>query len=296
MMLDASTLSRPLFDHQQVDLDAAERVTYVLEQSFRYDYDAPVSSLRHRLVAVPPSRHGDQHRRGHRVEVAGADASRRLRRDGRGNTVVQFRAEQVNGGTLEFRVAALLQRVRDDGLPVLPQSALHRRDLLTPTVLTRPDERLRDWARELTEDADTTVERAERMCAAVHSAMTYQYGITSVGTSAAQALDGGRGVCQDYAHILLALCHVAQVPARYVSGHLLGQGGTHAWVEVVVPEADHAVAVPLDPCNGRRAGSRYVTVATGRDYRDVAPTSGSYVGTSASRLTASRRVGVLEAA
>jgi len=295
-MLDDSTLARPLFDHQTVDLDAAETVTYVLEQKFRYDYDAPVSSLRHKLVVVPPARHGSQHLRAHRVEVDGVTARRRLRRDGRGNTVVQFQADRIEGGAVEFRIAALLQRVRDEGLPVLPAAALHRRDLLAPTVLTRPDERLRDWAAELVEADDTPLERAERMSAAVHAEMTYQYGITSVGTPAAQALAGGRGVCQDYAHILLALCHVAEMPARYVSGHLLGQGGTHAWVEVVVPAGDHAVAVPLDPCNGRRAGSRYVTVATGRDYRDVAPTSGSYVGTSAGRLTASRRVGVLEAA
>ena len=62
-----------------------------------------------------------------------------------------------------------------------------------------------------------------------------QYGVTSVRTTAAQALAGGRGVCQDFAHVMLALCHIVGLPARYVSGHLLGQGGTHAWVEVVVP-------------------------------------------------------------
>jgi transglutaminase-like putative cysteine protease len=101
---------------------------------------------------------------------------------------------------------------------------------------------------------------------------------------------------------MLALCHLLRLPARYVSGHLLGQGGTHAWVEVVVPEAhgevpeaQGAVAIAFDPCNGRRAGSGYVTVATGRDYADVAPTSGSYVGTARGRLTAGRRVGILAA-
>ena len=95
--------------------------------------------------------------------------------------------------------------------------------------------------------------------------------------------------------MMLALCHLLGLPARYVSGHLIGQGGTHAWVEVVIPRARDAIAVPFDPCHGRR-GSSYVTVATGRDYSDVAPTSGSYVGTSGSRLTARRRVGVLAAA
>ena len=71
--------------------------------------------------------------------------------------------------------------------------------------------------------------------------------------------------------MMLALCHLLGLPARYVSGHLLGQGGTHAWVEVIVARADEAMAVAFDPCNGRRAGAGYVTVATGRDYGDVAP-------------------------
>jgi transglutaminase-like putative cysteine protease len=91
---------------------------------------------------------------------------------------------------------------------------------------------------------------------------------------------------------MLALCHVVGMPARYVSGHLLGQGGTHAWVEVVVPNRDGAVAVAFDPCHGRRANAGYLTIATGRDYADVAPTSGSYVGAPGGRLTASRQVGV----
>jgi transglutaminase-like putative cysteine protease len=81
-----------------------------------------------------------------------------------------------------------------------------------------------------------------------------------------------------------------------VSGHLLGQGGTHAWVEVIVPRGEQAAAVAFDPCNGRRTDGGYVTVATGRDYADVAPVSGSYFGPAAGRLTAGRRVGVLTAA
>jgi transglutaminase-like putative cysteine protease len=130
----------------------------------------------------------------------------------------------------------------------------------------------------------------------VHAAIGYEFGPTSVRTPAAEALAIGRGVCQDFAHVMLALCHIVRLPARYVSGHLLGQGGTHAWVEAIVPAATGAVAVAFDPCNGRRANSGYVTVATGRDYSDVAPTSGSYLGTSRGSLTTSRRVGVLAAA
>ena len=92
---------------------------------------------------------------------------------------------------------------------------------------------------------------------------------------------------------MLAVCHAAGVPARYVSGHLLGQlGGSHAWVEALVPDGDHARALGLDPSNGCRAGPRHLPVAVGRDYLDVAPTSGRYSGGATGRLTCSKHAGV----
>lgn len=294
MMLDEQVLSAPLVDHRDLDLEAAGRVTYLLEQSFRYDYESPVAALRHRLVVVPKLRHGSQYRRAHLLAVTGATASRRIRRDSRGNVVALLQAAHV-ASSVEFRVAAILERVGREAPPALPALALRSPGLLRPTALTAPDERLRSLAAGLT-GCDSPVEQAERICALVHSALDYQHGLTSVATTAAEALAGGRGVCQDFAHVMLSVCHLVGRPARYVSGHLLGQGGTHAWVEVVVPRGDEAVALAFDPCNGRRAGKDYVTIATGRDYRDVAPTSGSYLGTSRASLTCDRRVGVLAAA
>ena len=308
MMLDPSVLRAPVLDHRRLDLAAARRVSYVLEQSFRYEYDAPVKSLQQRLVIVPPPRHGNQYLRAHRLEVDGARVRRRVRRDADGNVIAWLRAEHVPHA-IEFRLAAVVERVRDDGPTVLAASALRSPRLLRPTPLTAADERLRAMAADIVpETARPGVpatagarpgepeEIAEQICAVVSKAITYKYGVTSVTTTAAGALAAGRGVCQDFAHVMLALCHLVQLPARYVSGHLLGQGGTHAWVEVIVPRAEHAEAIAFDPCNGRRTDGGYVTVATGRDYSDVAPTSGSYVGTSFGRLTADRRVAVLAAA
>jgi transglutaminase-like putative cysteine protease len=299
MMLDASLLHAPVLDHRGLDLGAARCVSYVLEQSFRYEYDAPVESLRQRLVIVPPARHGNQYLRAHRLEVTGAKVRRRVRRDAAGNVVAWLRAERVPH-SIEFRLAAVLERIRDDGPAVLEAGALHSPRLLRPTLLTAADARLRAMAADIVpvtaRPGEDPEETAERICAAVFDAITYEYGITTVTTTAAEALAAGRGVCQDFAHVMLALCHLLRLPARYVSGHLLGQGGTHAWVEVIVPRAGHAEAIAFDPCHGRRTDGGYVTVATGRDYSDVAPTSGSYVGTSPGRLTAGRRVGVLAAA
>jgi transglutaminase-like putative cysteine protease len=301
-MLNAELLSAPLLDHRALDLDAADRVTYLLQQSFRYDYAEPVAALRQRLVVVPPSRHGSQHRRAHTLTAAGARARRYLSRDRHGNVIAWWRAERV-AEAVEFRLAAVVERVRGDGPPVLPAEALRSPALLAPTRLTAPDPRLRDLAARAAADAGDAgggaggpAERAERVCQLVHEAVSYQHGVTTVRTTAAQALAAGRGVCQDSAHVMLAVCRILGLPTRYVSGHLLGEGGTHAWTEVIVPHGAAATAVAFDPCNGRRAGGGYVTVATGRDYSDVAPTSGSYVGTADSRLTTGRRVGVLAAA
>ena len=101
-----------------------------------------------------------------------------------------------------------------------------------------------------------------------------------------------RGVCQDYAHIMAALCRLHGIAARYVSGHLLGEGGTHAWVEVLLPgpTADEAIVVPFDPTHGRRAGLSYLTIAVGRDYADVAPTSGTFTASYGGQLSARKHV------
>jgi len=297
MKLDPSVLSAPVLDHRRLDLSAARRVRYVLEQRFRYEYDAPVRELRQRLVIVPPARHGNQRRLAHKLEVAGAPARRRVRQDADGNVVAWLEAESVSHA-IEFRLAAVLERVSDDGPTVLAAEALRNPRLLRPTPLTAADDRLRAMAAAIAAESagDTAEETAERASEAVSRAISYVDGVTAVTTTAAEALAGGQGVCQDYAHVMLALCHVLRLPARYVSGHLLGQGGTHAWVEVITARGDHAEAIALDPCNGRRTDGGYVTIATGRDYSDVAPTSGSYCGTGAGRLTTGRRVGVLDAA
>jgi transglutaminase-like putative cysteine protease len=92
---------------------------------------------------------------------------------------------------------------------------------------------------------------------------------------------------------MLALCRACGLPARYVSGHLVGEGGTHAWVEVVLPTRDgtgDAIAWTFDPTHASRGGLNYVTIAVGGDYSDVAPTSGTYVAPVRGRLSTRKRV------
>ena len=94
---------------------------------------------------------------------------------------------------------------------------------------------------------------------------------------------------------MLALCRLCGLPARYVSGHLLGEGGTHAWVEVLVPHPRTRVAARRRRSTRRTTrapGLRYITVAVGRDYGDVAPTSGTFEGPFGGELTTHKRAAV----
>jgi len=271
------------------ELRHTSRLTYVLQQRFLYTYDAPVRDLNHRLVVVPPRRHGDQCRRRHSITVHAVDARTTHRRDTAGNTVTRSRVPLVPD-RVEFMVEAVVERVGPPTDALLPAAALTDPRLQRPTRLTAADPAIHELAAAMAgADGRAT---AERFCAYVHEAISYVHGVTAVDTTAAEALAGGRGVCQDAAHVMIALCRAAGLPARYVSGHLLGEGGTHAWVEVIVADAAGARAMAFDPSTGRRAGRDYLTVATGRDYADVAPTSGTYVGGARGTLTATKRIGI----
>ncbi len=264
-------------------LMSAEVVRYRLRQRFAYTYEGHAYDLRHRLVVVPPSVHGDQRLRLGSVEVTSPDAEVVWRADEDGNRTTTVRLAVVPE-SVEMLVSVMVERGGESEL--LSSSVLRDTRMLRPTRLTQPDERLRSLAREhAVADAEET---AERICELVPSLVAYNYGITTIDTTAAEALAGGVGVCQDQAHVMISMCRSVGVRARYVSGHLIGQGGTHAWVEILVPDGLGARAIAFDPCHGRRADRRYVTIATGRDYRDVAPTSGSYSGNARGELSTTR--------
>lgn len=126
----------------------------------------------------------------------------------------------------------------------------------------------------------------------VRSRLTYRKGSTEVTSTAADALNGGTGVCQDYTHLMLAILRGMGIPARYVSGYLhpssdadIGTtaiGESHAWVEAWAGEW-----WGVDPTHGRPVGERHVVVGRGRDYGDVAPLKGIYHGAPATAMNVS---------
>jgi transglutaminase-like putative cysteine protease len=156
-------------------------------------------------------------------------------------------------------------------------------EYLGETQITAADDAIRRAAREL-RGARTPAVALARLGEWLRSRVAYETGTTSVSTTAIEVLRAGRGVCQDYAHLGIALLRSAGIPARYASGYLypdqLGgevgvthRGESHAWLEAWVGDWH-----PLDPTSGSSVAERHVLVARGRDYDDVAPLKGVYHG------------------
>ncbi len=285
-----------LLDHRGVDWSRVERTVYLIHQRLRYEYPGPIDDLDHCLMIVPPERHGDQRRLAYRLVVSDAGAETTCGQDDFGNLVLEVRAARVDR-SIDFEAWIAVERRRDHGQRRIHTASLADPRWLQPSSLTQPNAALRQAAAGQAATGARGLDLADLINERVHRAIRYASGVTGIRTTAARALALGRGVCQDYAHVMLAICRLCGLPARYVSGHLLGEGGTHAWVEVLLPAPEapgETVAIPFDPTHGRRAGLSYLTVAVGRDYLDVPPTSGTFRASYRGHLSARKRVGLTE--
>lgn len=214
-----------------------------------------------------------------RIDVD-CDASLRQGRDGYGNIThmlyvdrpIQVLRISVAGRVLTENVAGIVQGLTGDLPPQI---------FLRPTHLTSSGEALSWLASSLKEEGGTTLEMLHRLNAMLHGRLGFDTCATRVETTAEQAFATGHGVCQDFAHIFIAVARLLGVPARYVSGHLFRRDGAH------MQEAAHAWAeawieglgwVGFDPTNGISADDAYVRVACGLDYREAAPFAGARQG------------------
>ena len=125
---------------------------------------------------------------------------------------------------------------------------------------------------------------------AIYDSFAYETGVTRADSPIDVVLKARKGVCQDFAHVMVTICRAWGVPARYVSGYLFTDrkrgdrsdpDATHAWVEVFLPSLRW---IGLDPTNNTIAGERHIACAIGRDYSDVPPSRGVYKGEAESQL------------
>ena len=163
-------------------------------------------------------------------------------------------------------------------------------DFTHPSALVRPSPALAAFVeRHRIAPLDDPLESLLQLSHALHHCLHYIPGSTSAESPVEHILETGRGVCQDYTHLMLAIARSWGIPARYVSGYLHStQSGeqalnnaTHAWVECRLPELGW---VGFDPTNQHLAGTGNVCIAIGRDYRDVSPTRGVRQGGGATHL------------
>lgn len=135
----------------------------------------------------------------------------------------------------------------------------------------------------------TPTETANTVMQELRKRFIYQSGATNVNTTAEEALILGKGVCQDFAHMQIAVCRALSVPARYVVGMQEGTGETHAWVEVY----DNGIWVGIDPTNNKMVDDRYLTLSHGRDFGDCGINRGLFVGGGTQQQTIVASVKVL---
>ena len=295
-LLDSPPEQVALLDHRSVAWQHVCLSRYWMQQSFQYVYPGPIRELRQRLIVVPASEYGDQRVAAFDLRVSTPGASTSSATDSFGNRVFYIYAPEASTEvTFETRLVIERDLCDPNRLWVAHEQAAR---FLQPTALTASSPAIAAVTQQLWAQFPAPLAFAEAVNSWVYSAMHYGSGFTTVSTTAAEALEIGQGLCQDYAHIMLAICRAARIPARYVSGHMLGEGGSHAWVEVLLPRENSTdlFAIAFDPTNHRRATPIYITVAVGRDYHDVAPTSGSFVAPYSGHLTASKRAGLTHVA
>ena len=150
--------------------------------------------------------------------------------------------------------------------------------------------------------ASSVQEMVAAVVADVRETLVYQQGVTDIGITLAELLSGGAGVCQDFAHLATGMLRSVGVPTRYVSGYLFAADETsldagtadmvgvqtHAWIEAAVPGWGWWA---LNPTNGGEVGERHVVIGCGRDYGDVPPVRGAFIGSGTAEVDAEVVIG-----
>lgn len=188
-----------------------------------------------------------------------------------GDTDAPWPLARINEAAQEARVFDFLQESRFVGL--------------TPEIWRQ--------ALDATVGITDTWQAALALMRFVYGELKYESNSTNVHTHAREVLKDRRGVCQDFAHVMIALCRSLKIPALYVSGYLATEvaSATHAWMEVLIPGLGWRA---LDPTHNRQTDETYVKIAVGRDYADVPPMAGNYKGTTERKMEVQVNIRQLE--
>jgi transglutaminase-like putative cysteine protease len=201
--------------------------------------------------------------------------------------------------TVSHALAADLTPAPLDGMEACSREELCH-DFLQPSRYVDTDPETWRLGLDITAGTGDAWQAAQAVMAYVNREFTYMPDATNVHTHMREVLPLRRGVCQDFAHVMIGICRTLKIPARYVSGYiyngpadqLRGAQATHAWAEIYLPKLGWR---GLDPTNAVQPDERYVKLAVGRDYADVPPVRGTYRGTTGHRMKVEALVSALEA-
>lgn len=188
---------------------------------------------------------------------------------------------------------ATIADVREHALASCDLSAYSPVPYLFGSRISLIEPEIAEWASDFLPYGDNALEGARRLASAIHAAFAYDPGITTSQTPPIKAFHDRRGVCQDFAHVMIAGLRGHGVPAAYVSGYLrtepppgmerlVGADAMHAWVAVWCGE--DCGWVGIDPTNDCLARESHIVVAMGRDYADIAPIDGVFIGAAPQRM------------
>ena len=271
----------------------------------RYDYTPPVETAQH-LAHLKPLTTASQRLVSHALRITPEPAQRSELPDLYGNTRAFFALDSTHDelvvvaeSVVETKIPLLSKAVARD----LPWEAVRERfryrkgttfdaasDFVFPSPYVPRHDDFTAYARPSFLPGRPTFDVAMDLTQRMYQDFDYEPESTEINTPAVEALAQRKGVCQDFAHIMIACFRTMGLPARYVSGYLLtqpppgearliGADASHAWVSVYLPgRGDGADSAgdwaDFDPTNGRQPGEDYVTLALGRDYSDVSPMRG----------------------
>lgn len=250
------------------------------EYSVRLEFSREISEHCFTLRCLPVS-DGRQLIREPRWEIFPGEHGRVwTSRDSFGNTLLCGRLPEPHN-VFSFRVSGEAEIINARDISGFPAAVYGY-----GSPLTRAGAHIRELYGRNTPSEENALDRAMTLCGALYSAMRYEKGVTDVRTAAEDALSLGAGVCQDYAHIFLALCRLDGIRCRYISGLAFDSGETHAWTEIGSGSRWYGI----DPANNRFIGDNYIKLCHGRDYSDCPIERGIYLGNATSVQTVSSSV------
>jgi len=272
---------------------------YALTHLTRFTYSEPITAS---VMEVQMQPRSDRNQRCIEFDMTiSPPAHVMVRRNYLGNTVHVFdipgrhsRIAIKTDATVEVKpLPDLPDAVSADAWDEIDAQVTEDRDLydmLLPSRFAKPTDMLLSLADELNVNRDgDPLSTLRRLNTDIYETFEYIQNITRADSPIDEALERRVGVCQDFAHVMIALARHLGIPCRYISGYLYHRtdrdrsaaDATHAWVEAWLPEHGW---VGFDPTNNTLCNVQHIRVAIGRDYHDVPPTNGVYIGDATSEL------------